>query len=293
GGGGWGGAQQGGDFGDIINDIFGSFFGGGGRRESSNSQRAGQNLKRNVNLTFRESVFGTKKTFELDKQEVCPSCHGTGAASPSDIVTCSRCRGQGKVYVTQQSIFGTVRQETICPDCHGRGKTIRNKCNTCRGQGLVGNRVKKEVEFPQGIATGNQIRLAGFGGPGENGGPSGDLYLFVTVENHRYFKREKNDAILEVPISFPQAALGATLDIPTPYETNERIKIEPGVQHGTMYKIKNKGFKDVNNRVFGDLIVIISIKTPNKLSRSQTDLYNQLSAVDDGVFFKFKDNFKS
>lgn len=274
-GGGFNGAA---DFSD-LGDIFAQFFGGGARQSSRQSAKTGpmrgEDTYSSLNISFMESVNGVTKTIPLTYYKVCHQCHGTGAMSSSDITTCSKCRGTGRVRVTQQSLFGQMVTERVCPDCNGTGKVIENRCSCCNGTGYEKVKENYELKIPQGISSGRQLRLQGKGQPGLNGGECGDLYIEVRVEISTTFKRDGNNVHIELPISPLDAVLGATLTVPTIYGV-ETIIVKAGAQNGDLVKIKNKGFKVVNSDSYGDEIVHLSIVTPTSLSREEKAMYEAL-----------------
>ncbi len=213
---------QGGFGGFDFGDIFSSFFGGqsAGQQTSGNARsrpRKGSDIQRSMKISFEESIFGKKEKIKLQVYDECPACHGSGAKSPNDVHTCSKCQGTGTINVRQQTIFGVQQSRVTCDRCGGTGKEITAKCLSCGGEGNV--RVTKDVEVrvPEGIETGQQIRLEGFGNKGGSGGPNGDLYIVFEVLEHNVYVREGDDILIKVPISFSQATLGADLEIPTVY----------------------------------------------------------------------------
>jgi molecular chaperone DnaJ len=276
-----------------INDIFSSFFGGGasgGRRSSGPRRRKGQDMQRRMVITFEEAVFGAKKKIRVTAHEECTSCHGTGAHSKKDVKTCTKCHGQGTVIVEQQSLFGRTRTQTTCPQCGGTGKEITKKCSTCRGEGVISKNKEIEVNIPAGIDTGQQIRLEGYGNKGHNGGPAGDLYILFEVKEHDIFERHGDDIVVKMPITITQATLGASVKVPTPHG-NVKLKIPAGTQNNTRFRLRGKGIPNVRTKQNGDEHVIIEVIIPQKLSRQQTKLFEQLDKTDltetSGFFDKF------
>ena len=291
--GGFGGAGQGGfDF--DINDIFSSFFGGaGGSRQQANRPRKGQDIQKKMSVSFKESIFGAKKKVRVTVHEECHTCHGSGAFSKNDIKSCSQCHGSGQVTVEQQSIFGRTRSQAPCPTCHGTGKEITKKCPTCHGEGIESKTKDIEVTVPEGIDSGQQIRLEKYGNKGSNGGPSGDLYILFDVRKHDLFERHGDDIVIEVPITFVQAALGDSIQVPTPY-SDVKLKVPAGTQSGTTFRLRGKGAPNVRTHNKGDEHVLIKVVTPNKLSKQQTKLFEQLSKTDltenSTIWDKFKNS---
>lgn len=267
----------GGDFGD-LGDIFAQFFGGGARQRSQanpSGPTRGEDIFSSLKISFMESVKGVNKTIPLSYYKPCSNCNGSGAQSSKDIETCSRCRGTGRVRVTQQTLFGQMATERTCPDCNGTGKKIKVKCSKCNGVGYEKVKENYELKIPAGIGNGRQLRLQGKGHPGRNGGPCGDLYIEIGVELSTTFKREGNNIHIELPISPVDAILGATLEVPTVYGM-EKITIPSGAQNGDTIKIKNKGFKAVNSDFYGDQIVHLVIKVPSSLSREEKSMYDAI-----------------
>jgi molecular chaperone DnaJ len=292
---GFGGAGfEGFDFGD----IFSAFFGGGRpgtQGASRNRPHKGADIQRRMTITFEESIFGKKETIKVPVFDECPSCHGSGARTNSDIRTCSRCRGTGEVIMESQTLFGRTQTRTVCPNCRGTGKEIGAKCPTCGGEGQI--KVTKEVEIrvPEGIETGQQIRIEGFGNKGQNGGPNGDLYIVFDVTPSEVFAREGDDIVLTVPITFAQAALGADIEVPTLYG-NVILKIPPGTQSNTKFRIREKGAPNVRTKIKGDEHIVIQVITPTKLTSEQRRLLEELARAEDAsanksAWEKFKNNY--
>ena len=272
--GGFGGAGFGG-----FEDIFSSFF-GGGTRTQSNGPRQGNDVEKTMTITFEEAFYGCKKKIRLTVDDECTTCGGTGAFSRNDVKTCPKCKGQGRVLMRQQTIFGQSTVQTTCPDCNGKGKIITKKCDACNGKGRVRRTKDVEVTIPQGIDTGMTLRMAGCGEAGINGGPAGDLYINFNVTSHKQFKREGSDIYLEVPISFTQAALGDEIEIPTLYEPVD-LKIPAGTQTGTKFRLRGKGTKNPksSSSAIGDQYVIVRVETPTNLSNEEKNLFEQLGKV--------------
>jgi molecular chaperone DnaJ len=279
-----------------INDIFSSFFGGGGSPRTSNRPRKGQDIQKRMNISFEESIFGAKKHIRVNVHEECHTCHGTGAFSRKDVKTCSRCNGKGTVVVQQQSIFGATRTQTTCPACNGKGKEVTKKCATCHGEGIESHNKEIEVKVPVGIDTGQQIRLEGYGNKGHNGGPQGDLYILFDVRKHALYERHNDDLLIEVPITFAQAAMGDTIKVPTPYG-DVKLKVPSGTQSKTTFRLKGKGAPNVRSKRPGDEHVIINVVTPNKLTKQQIKLFGELSKTDltkdSSIWEKFKHAIKN
>ncbi len=288
GGGGFGGFGGGfGGFEDIIN----SFFGGGSSRRGS---QKGNDIEKQMTITFEEAVFGCTKKVRLTVDEECTTCGGTGAYSKNDIHTCSKCGGSGYVTVEQQTIFGRTRSQQVCPRCNGKGQEITKKCDKCHGAGK--NRVTKDVEVkvPAGIDNGMSVRMSGYGEAGYDGGPNGDLYISFKVTPHEEFVRDGSDIYLTIPISFTQAALGDSIEIPTVTEP-VNLKIPAGTQSETKFRLRGKGVKNPKNGSIGDQFVIVKLETPTNLTNEQKLLFEQLAKAESkdkiSPWEKFKKKF--
>ena len=292
-----GGGFAGQGFGGVdLNDIFSSFFGGGPRRQSNPTgpQRGDDNLMR-VKIGFMDAILGKKITVPITYDEQCEYCHGTGAKTPNDIQTCSRCNGTGYIRTTQRTLFGVMENQTVCPDCGGSGKKVTTPCEHCGGKGY--NRVKRDVEVnvPAGINAGQQIRLKGKGSKGRNGGENGDMYLEIVIAPHEHFKRDGNDIHLTVPLSFADAALGTKIEVPTVYGDVE-VTIPAGTQPDQILRLKGRGVKDLRKGTPGDQYLHLNIQTPTKLSKKEKDLleeFRKVSSGEDSLFAKFKKKFKA
>ena len=268
--GGFGGAGDfaGGSFSDIFGDVFGDIFGGrgGGRRV-----HRGADLRYDLTLTLEEAVAGKEVKIRLPTLVDCQFCGGTGAEPGTRPKTCPTCNGVGQVRM-QQGFFSI--QQT-CPDCRGTGTKIEHPCSHCRGQGRVQEHKTLSVKIPAGVDTGDRIRLAGEGEPGERGGAAGDLYVQVYVQPHPIFTREESNLFCEVPIGFVTAALGGELQVPT-LDSKVVLKIPPGTQTGKMFRMRGKGVKSVRGGPVGDLICRVLVETPVNLTERQKDLLRQL-----------------
>lgn len=263
-----------------FEDIFSSFF-GGGNRGSATSAKQGNDVEKEMTITFEEAVFGCKKKIRLTVDDECTSCGGTGAYSKSDIKICPKCKGQGRVLMRQQTIFGQSTVQTACPDCHGTGKIIARKCEACNGKGRVRKTKDVEVNIPAGIDTGMTLRMAGCGEAGINGGNPGDLYITFTVTPHKNFKRDGSDIILNVPISFSQAALGDTIEVPT-IDSPVNLKIPAGTQSETKFRLRGRGTKNPKSGSSsrGDQYVIVHVETPTNLTAEEKELLEKLGNVE-------------
>ena len=289
------------DFGDIfsgLGDIFG--FGdvfGGGRRRRGGPQR-GSDLRYDLEITFTESAKGTEAAIVIPREEACETCKGSGAAAGSQPETCKPCRGTGQIR--QQHGFLTVARP--CSTCRGTGKIIAKPCLTCRGAGRISRERKLTVKIPPGIATGQQLRLTGEGEHGSAGGPPGDLYVVVHVQEHEFFHREGDDLYCELTMNFPTLALGGSVKVPT-LDGHEDLSVPAGTQPGNRFRLRGKGMPNVSGRGHGDLHVIARAGVPKKLTKEQKQLLEQLArtmpqeadvvtAQEDKPFFeKVKDIF--
>ncbi|HJW89848.1 MAG TPA: molecular chaperone DnaJ [Anaerolineales bacterium] len=264
------------DFSDFA-DIFGEFFGfGRSSRQSRNTPRRGSDLQYRLELTFEESVFGTEKEIEITRDEVCSTCNGSGAEPGTSPVRCQTCNGRGEVRQVRQTILGSMVQVTTCPTCNGAGDTIATPCHTCSGRGLERRTRKKVVSVPAGVDSGNQIRLAGEGQPGINGGPNGNLFLVVQVKPHKFFRRRENDILLDLNINVAQAALGAEVDVPT-VDGLEKLRIPAGSQPGKVLRLRGKGVPHLRSNGRGEQLVVLNVEVPRHVTAEQRQLLEQLA----------------
>jgi len=261
------------DFGDILGDLFG--FGGFSRRSNRGGPRKGRDLGMEVSITLEEAFHGVEREVEVEKEKNCDECGGNGSRPGTSPETCSQCGGSGSVRRSQ----GFFSIATPCPVCQGKGQVIVHPCGHCRGTGRVKDKRSIKVTFPAGVDTGNRLRVTGEGEAGYSGGRPGDLYLIIQVEDDKRFRREENDLIYELQISFAQAALGDDVKIDT-FSGVEKIKIPPETQSGKIIRLKNKGFKSVNSWHKGDLLVVIHVATPTRLSRREKELFRQLREIE-------------
>ena len=288
------------DFGG-FEDIFGSFFGGGGggfggfggfnqsRRPSGPTR--GQDRFMRMQVDFMDAIFGKTESINLTVDEVCDKCNGSGANSPSDIKTCHTCNGRGSVVREQHTPFGIIQNQTTCPTCQGSGEKITVNCTKCSGLGYETKRVKVDIKVPAGINTGQQLRVEGKGERGTKGGPNGDLYIEILVNNHKNFIRDGKNIKLEIPISAVDATLGADVDVPTVYGDVE-LHIPEGTQDGALLRLRGKGVKDLRGGTPGDQIVSVKVEIDKKLSDKERALYKQLKELEKtekkSVFERFR-----
>ena len=266
------------DFGDLFDEFFGGFggFGRSASRRTRNAPHRGGDLQYNVDLTFEESIFGVEKEIEITRDEVCETCAGKGAEPGTSPVRCSTCNGTGEVRQVRQTLLGSMVQVSTCPVCNGKGETISTPCHTCSGRGLVRKNRSKVVSIPAGVDNGNQIRLAGEGQPGENGGPTGNLYLVIRVLSHKYFRRRENDILLDLDINIAQATLGAEVDVPT-VDGLTKLKIPAGIQPGKVLRMRGKGVPHLRGNGRGDQMVVVNVEVPKNLTSDQRKLMEKLA----------------
>lgn len=273
------------DFSDIFSDLFGSSFGGFnfGGRTSRGSQKGEDSLVR-VNLTFEEAIKGCKKTIKVTTNCECTKCNGKGGTGEK---TCPVCHGSGTVTSEQRSLFGSFMTRTTCTNCKGKGITYDKTCTNCNGNGKVKATKELEIKVPAGVDNGNQLRIAGKGEAGYNGGPNGDLYIEFKVENHPIFEREDDDIYLFLPITIVDSALGCKKDVPT-IDGTIKLTIPENSKTGDKLRIKGKGIQNVNNGKKGDMYVVLNVLPPTKLTREQKLLLEKLreTNLEDNKEFK-------
>lgn len=273
------------DMGDIFGDLFGDFFGGGSRR-SNNGPAQGASVRLSVRITFEEAIFGCSKELEFSYKEECGSCHGTGAKPGTSPETCSKCGGKGKVVYSQQSLFGMMQNVQTCPDCGGSGKVVREKCPECHGNGYVAKRIRKTVEIPAGIDNGQSVRVRGYGEPGRNGGPRGDLLVEVIVAKSKTFERQDMHIYSKASISYGIAALGGDIRIKT-VDGDIIYTVAPGTQSGTRIRLKGKGVPSLRNKeVRGDHYVTLLVATPTGLSKEAKEALRKFDELTGGSLTK-------
>lgn len=266
--GGFGGFDGGAGFGG-FEDIFSSFFGGGATR-NPNAPRQGDDLQYRVNLSFEEAIFGAEKEVHYNREATCKTCSGSGAKPGTSPVTCGRCHGQGVINVDTQTPLGMMRRQVTCDICHGTGQEIKEPCQTCHGTGHEKQSHKVSVKIPAGVETGQQIRLAGQGEAGFNGGPYGDLFVIINVNPSDKFTRDGSTIYYTLNISFVQAALGDTVEVPTVHG-NVEMTIPAGTQTGKTFRLKGKGAPRLRGGSQGDQHVTVKIVTPTKLNDAQKE----------------------
>lgn len=283
-----------------FEDIFDTFFGGGGRRRDPNAPRQGADLQYTMTLSFEEAVFGKETEITIPREETCNTCNGSGAKPGTEPVTCTHCHGTGQLNQEQNTPFGRIVNRRVCHYCDGTGKEIKDKCSTCSGSGRVKKRRKISIKIPAGIDDGQQLRVAGQGEPGINGGPAGDLYVVFRVKNHDFYERHGDDIYCEMPLTFVQATLGDEIEVPT-LHGRVKLKIPSGTQTGTKFRLRGKGVPNVRGYGTGDQHVLVKIITPTKLTEKQRQLLKEfaeeggqhpLGEEEEGFFSKVKRAFK-
>ena len=262
-----------GDLGDIFGDFFGEMFnmGGGGSRGRASRAQRGRDLRYDHVIEFEDAIFGKEVQVTIRRAEACTTCHGSGTASGRGPSICAQCQGRGQVRY-QQGFFSIAR---TCNACGGTGSVITDPCPTCRGDGRQEKQHTLQVKIPAGVEEGTRIRYQGEGDAGRFGGPSGDLYIVLSVRPHEFFERDGNDLHCVIPISFTQAALGDEITIPT-LEGDTRLKIPEGTQSGKEIRLRGKGVPYLNEHGRGDLVITVAVQTPKKLSKMQKELLRQL-----------------
>jgi molecular chaperone DnaJ len=283
------------DFSDILGNFFdlGDLFGGGGGRRRNRAQR-GEDVRYDLELTFEEAVFGMNADIQVPRMDRCDRCRGAGSEPGSGPSQCPTCHGRGEVLYQQS--FLSIRR--TCSTCGGSGQVIRNPCGQCRGNGFRQIQRKLKVTVPAGVDNNTRIRLATEGQPGSNGGPPGDLYVFLKVKEHPFFERQGQDLHCTIPINLAQAALGAEIQVPT-LDQPHKLKIPEGTQSGAQFRLRHKGVPVVNGSARGDLYVHVNVQIPARLTRDQKKLMEQLretlpvdnAPAEKGLFEKVKDYF--
>ncbi|MBX3162949.1 MAG: molecular chaperone DnaJ [Bacteroidetes bacterium] len=271
-GGGFGGGMNMDDIFSQFGDIFGSAFGGGSFSSGFGGSRGrrvnrGTNLRIAVKLNLHDIAHGVEKKIKVNKHVACKTCNGSGAKN-GQYETCAHCKGSGTITRIQQTILGAMQTQTTCGYCHGEGRTVKDKCNTCHGDGIVREEEVIAIKIPAGVADGMQLSMSGKGNAAPRGGINGDLLIVIQEEEHPQLKREGSHLIYSLSVSFPDAALGTSVEIPT-VEAKAKIKIDAGTQSGKVLRLKGKGLPDVNSYGRGDLLVEISVYTPTHLSAEE------------------------
>ena len=282
------------DFSDILGDLFG--FGdlfGGSRSGRSSQIRRGADLRYDFRISFENAVFGATTKIKIPRHETCDACNGSGADKGSGPITCSSCGGRGQQRY-QQGFF-TISK--TCSDCQGSGQIIKNRCRQCNGTGRIPKEKILEIKIPPGVDEGSKLRIVGEGEAGPNNGPSGDLYVVLSVEEHSFFRRDRNNIYCEIPVSFVQAALGTDLEVPT-LEGKEKLRLPQGTQPGTVFRLKARGVISPQGHGKGDQFVKVKVTIPKRLNKEQRELLLKLEAISpnedqnsESFFNKFKEVF--
>jgi molecular chaperone DnaJ len=280
-------------FSDILGDgFFGGMFGGGGGRGRA---RRGANVRCDVVLDLDEAAQGATKSVQFERHEACATCHGSGAKPGTRPEKCRYCGGRGQV-VQSAGVFSI---QTTCPSCRGEGSVIRDPCSECRGSGYVLGRVTRDVKIPAGVDKNTRLRLQGEGEPSPGGGPRGDCYCFISVREHPLFQRNGRDLVCQMPISYPQAALGAKVDVPT-LAGREEFEVPAGTQSGDLFRLKGKGMPDMQSRRRGDLLVQVFVEVPKRLTPEHERVLRELAEIENvhvsperkSFFSKLKEYFQ-
>jgi len=263
-------------FEDILGG-FGDIFGVGRGRSRRTGPARGYDLETTVELTLADIAGGAEKTIEFTRQDTCPDCSGTGSAKGKPPSRCSQCQGSGQVQAA--GFGGLFQMVSTCPACRGKGRVITTPCKKCRGSGTVPKQRTVNIKIPAGVHEGQGIRVSNEGEPGRNGGPRGDLYCYVRVKVHSFLMRDGNDLVATVPISITQAALGATIDVPTLNGTRQ-LKVPPGTQNASLFRIKGQGLKDLRRNRKGDELIRVVIEVPKKLNKEQEKLLRAFEQIE-------------
>jgi len=260
------------DISDIFGDLFGEMFSMGGHAQRPSRQQRGDDLRFDLTIHFEAAIFGAETEVKVRRLEVCATCEGRGSASGRGPTVCGQCQGRGQVRY-QQGFFAVAR---TCSACGGTGQVIADPCQSCRGEGRALKEIKLNVKVPRGVEDGTRIRYTGEGNAGRAGGPAGDLYVVLSILRHEFFERDGHNLRCVIPISFPQAALGAEIEIAA-IDGPVNLKIPEGTQSGRELRVRGRGVPFLNNKGNGDLIVKLMVQIPKKLTRSQRELISQLA----------------
>ncbi|MCD8178007.1 MAG: molecular chaperone DnaJ [Tannerellaceae bacterium] len=304
--GGFGGGMSMDDIFSQFGDIFGGHFGGfggfsgfGGSSRGGRRVNRGSDLRVKVKLTLKEIATGVEKKIKVKKFVACKHCNGSGAEDANSTKTCDTCHGSGVVTRVTNTFLGQMQTQSTCPTCNGEGKLITKKCQHCSGEGVVKDEDVISINIPAGVAEGMQLSMGGKGNAARHGGINGDLLILVEEERHPELIRDENDLLYNLLLSFPQAALGGTVEVPT-IEGKAKLKIEPGTQPGKVLRLRNKGLPSINSYGTGDLLVNVSVYIPETLSSSDKELLKKLesspniqpnTSIKDKIFNKFRSMF--
>ncbi len=271
------------DIGDIFEEIFGGGFGFGGRGGGGRSRQGpsrGADIRYDLTIEFEEAVMGAEKEIEVTRHETCPRCHGSGAEPGTQPMKCPTCNGMGQVRQRQQTIFGTFVNVTTCPRCKGTGEVVTTPCRECHGSGKVEVTRRLRVKIPAGVQDGTRIRLPGEGEPGQRGGQTGNLYVFLSVKPHKLFRRVDDDILLELPINIAQAVMGSEVEAPT-LDGPKLVKIPPGTQPGKVLRLRGLGVPHLRGNGRGDMLITVNVRIPknSELTDEQRELFGRLAEI--------------
>lgn len=277
---------SGGDYSDIFGDIFNMFGGGFSSSSRRKGPQKGSDIRVNINITFEEAAFGCEKKIKLSRREKCSACGGTGSRD-GRVKTCDKCGGSGQIRVTQNSMLGMIQSVQTCDKCGGKGTIIENPCANCSGTGREVKQRQITIRISAGVDTGSVLPLRGEGNAGINGGPSGDVLVFINVKPHELFRRDGSDIYLNVPITFVQAALGDEIMVPT-LEGKVKLKVPEGTQTGTMFKLRGKGIQNLGGFGKGSQYVTVNVEIPQKLNGKQKQALREFDKAGSEGFQKNK-----
>jgi molecular chaperone DnaJ len=261
-------------FADIFEEFFG--FGMAGGRSRRRAPRRGADLRLDVTISFEQAVFGVERELSFTRHEPCQACGGSRAEPGTTPIRCTTCNGSGEVRQVRQTFLGSMVNVTTCPQCRGEGETIATLCRACKGEGYLKQVIARVVPIPAGVDDGTQVRLGGEGEPGTLGGPRGDLYIVIHVQAHRFFRRRGDDILLDLSVNVAQATLGAKVQVPT-VDGDEELAIPAGTQSGTVLRMRGKGVSRLRRNGRGDLLVLVEVEIPKKLSAEQRRLFSDLA----------------
>ena len=266
-------------FGGGFADLFKEFGMGGAGRRTERAEK-GSSIRHDIEISFEEAAFGATKEIEIERFEKCQDCKGSGSKEGSGRINCHVCKGSGMEQHTKRTPFGYFATQTTCRKCQGRGLVVENPCKKCDGKGVAKMRRKIEFKIPEGIAAGSNLRLKGEGNAGLYGAASGDLFVVVFVKPHKIFKRNNGDIYCEIPLSFAEAALGTEIEVPT-LKGKAKLNIPEATQYGTVFKMKGLGIKSLQHEKKGDQFVKVYLKTPEKLTKEQKKLFEELRKLEE------------
>ena len=264
------------DLSDIFSNMFSDFMGGGMRSNSRSSAKRGEDLSYSLEISLEEAYTGVEREIQVRTTETCEKCSGHGTADGKQAPVCDMCHGSGKVR-TQQGGFFVF--ETVCPKCRGEGRVVKDKCRECKGDGFIVVEKSLKIKIPAGVEDNTRMRISGAGQAGKNGGPKGDLYIFINIKDHKLYERSGKDLYTSVPVSMVCAALGGKVEIPGIDGQKVEVKISSGAQTGNKLRIKNEGMSVLNSDKRGDLFVILKVITPTNLTTRQKELLEEFRSL--------------